>query len=288
MANLAKNYFNVFKNSIARIYHANGAVVGTGFLVSERYVLTCAHVVASALSIPDNTPETPIGEIDFDLPLIAAEKKFKARVNFWKPVSPAEELEDIAGLKVESQLPNEAKPVSLMGADDLWGHPLRLFGFPKGHNDGVWGTGILRDRTGKGWIQIEDIKVTGYQVEPGFSGAPIWDEQLSGVVGMTVAAERKRENVKAAFMIPSQILTQAGLEFAVAANQPTATLNPIQQIKRQALQQRLDSLMANYEAAWNQLNYTLSAVDRNILQNQIAAIEQEMERVIDKQKSLEC
>ncbi len=286
MVNLANDYFNVFKASIARIYHANGAVVGAGFLVSNQYVLTCAHVVAIALGIPANTQETPPGDIYLDFPLIAPGERLKAQVAFWKPISPTKELEDLAGLKVKSQLPSEAKPVSLMGADDVWGHPFRLFGFPSGHNDGVWATGVLRDKTGKGWVLIEDIKATGFQVEPGFSGAPVWDEQLPGVVGMTVAAERRRENVKAAFMIPTSILSSAWSELGqwMADNQRSLatasdSLPSFRQVKLKAKKDYLAVLCAKYEKAYNQLSSTLNESDKPSIETQIKQLENEIQKV---------
>jgi len=54
-------------------------------------------------------------------------------------------------------------------------------------------------------VQIEDVKETGFAVEPGFSGTPVWDSQVEAVVGMIVAAE-KRMNLKTAFAIPVDVL----------------------------------------------------------------------------------
>jgi len=44
---------------------------------------------------------------------------------------------------------------------------------------------VLREAAG--WVQLEDVKQQGYAAEPGFSGAPIWDEEAKAVVGMAVA-----------------------------------------------------------------------------------------------------
>jgi len=45
--------------SIVRIHDRHGSVVGAGFLVTDREILTCAHVVARALGISESTPEQP-------------------------------------------------------------------------------------------------------------------------------------------------------------------------------------------------------------------------------------
>jgi len=93
--------------------------------------------------------------------------------------------------------------------EEFWNHPFQVFGFPSKRDEGIWASGVLRDCLANGWVQMEDIKAQGYAVQPGFSGAPVWDEKLQGVVGMAVAAEKKREDAKAAFMIPLAIMAQA-------------------------------------------------------------------------------
>ncbi|MEH2212131.1 trypsin-like peptidase domain-containing protein [Nostoc sp.] len=282
------NYIQTFRSAIARIFHANGAVVGVGFLVSGRtrnYILTCAHVVTSALSLAEDIVEAPNNDIYLDFPLIASGQQLKAKVVFWQPVvsnASTSEPEDIAGLQIEGQLPKETQAIQLIRANNIWQHPFRIFGFPNGHNDGVWATGVLRDGQGKGWVQLEDSKVTGYRIEPGFSGAPIWDETLIGVVGMAVAAEKRREDIKTAFMIPADVLIEAWDEIGLPISSHAHIQNipsRVQQLKIKTLQQRFDVLSSDYEVAYNQLNYTLSASDRNIIQRQIDSILQELERV---------
>ena len=49
------------------------------------------------------------------------------------------------------------------------GHAFSTFGSLVGYNDSAWISGVLRERIGSGWVQ------------PGFSGTPVWDEQLDGV-----------------------------------------------------------------------------------------------------------
>ena len=282
------NYIQIFRSASARIFHVNGAVVGVGFLVSgqtRNYILTCAHVITSALSLPEDIVEAPNNNIYLDFPLIASGQQLKAKVIFWQPVisnASTSEPEDIAGLQIEGQLPKEVQPIQLIRANNIWQHPFRIFGFPKGHNDGVWATGVLRDGQGKGWVQLEDSKVTGYRIEPGFSGAPIWDETLVGVVGMAVAAEKRREDIKTAFMIPTDVVIEAWDEIglSISSNAHIQTISSrVQQLKIKTLQQRFDVLSSDYEAAYNQLNYTLSASDRKIIQRQIDSILQELERV---------
>ncbi len=183
-----------------RIYAAGGErIVGSGFLAGERAVLTCAHVVTRALGLPDDTPEPPPGQVSLDFPLLAPDQRLAARVARWRP------QDDIAVLELESAPPAGAEPAPLVEGGDLWGHPFRAFGFPAGHPEGVWASGVVCGPTACGGLQIEDTKETGYRVQPGFSGAPVWDDALGGVVGMVSAAERD-PSVRAAFIIPASLL----------------------------------------------------------------------------------
>jgi hypothetical protein len=205
------------ESSVIRIYSNSGKVVGAGFLVSPKRILTCAHVVADALGLPRKTAEMPDAEISLDFPILAAKQLFKARVVFWRPVNPDEFAEDIAGLELDSSPPEAAQPARLITSDDLWRHPFQVLGFPAGQPNGVWADGELRAGLANGWVQLEGVKETGYRLEPGFSGAPIWDETLQGVAGMAVAAEINRPDAKAAFMIPTKVLCAAWTELGEQA-----------------------------------------------------------------------
>jgi len=189
------------EKAIVRIYSPAGGVAGAGFLVAPRLVLTCAHVVGEAT------------EVALDFPLLAPGREQAAQIVHRDPER------DVAVLRPEG-LPPEAAPVRLVTPQETWGHPFRAFGFPVGHPGGVWAGGELRAPIGDtGWLQIEDVKGTGYFVQPGFSGGPVWDEEVHGVVGMVVTAERD-PGVRAAFCIPAAHLIQVWPELKERAISP--------------------------------------------------------------------
>lgn len=190
--------------SLARLYTTTGTVVGAGFLVGERQVLTCAHVIAEALDLPEDRSDLPRAEIVLDFPLLAPRLQLTAHVVRWLPVEKGGGG-DIAGLELLSPPPADARPVHFSPANDVWEHPFRAFGFPVGQDEGVWATGHLLGRQANHWLQLEDVKTEGFAVMPGFSGGPVWDPQLQGVVGMVVAANRRAET-KTAFLIPFDLL----------------------------------------------------------------------------------
>lgn len=210
-----KSHYEQYQKAIARIYREeDGAVVGSGFLVFERYILTCAHVVADALKEDHNAQDLRERWVELDFPLPAAryKPKIKAKVVFWKPISVLGKWgygEDIAGLELQEELIADICPVGLAST----GNPMNKFrtlGFPIGYDDGVWTDGEFRGEQGTGWVQIIVTNQSDYFVEGGFSGAPVWDVAIQAVAGIIVAAENsesdKRKKVKAAFMIPAKVL----------------------------------------------------------------------------------
>jgi hypothetical protein len=46
--------------SLVRIHTIDGEVVGGGFLVEERHVLTCTHVIAQALGLTETGVDPPL------------------------------------------------------------------------------------------------------------------------------------------------------------------------------------------------------------------------------------
>src|SRR5579864_6365171 len=192
--------------SIVRIFRDNQLVVGTGFLVDTLSVLSCAHVVASALGLAEDTAEIPDHAVVLDFPLVAPGCTLTAHVSLWQPPQ-QNGGGDIAVLTLDSPPPEGASSVRLVITEnvDLWEHRFRAFGFPSKHSDGVWVSGKLRGQQAAGWMQIEHEEQTGYRVQQGFSGGAIWDEQLNGVVGMVVAAEQD-PTIRAAYVIPASAL----------------------------------------------------------------------------------
>ncbi len=204
--------------SLVRLRTVDGRVVGAGFLVGERQVMTCAHVVMQALGLSDHPADAPQGLISLDLPLVAPRTLLTARVVLWYPAL-SDGSGDIAGLELQSELPAGAEVVHFAPAEDVWEHPFRAFGFPVGFDDGVWATGHMLGRQATGWVMIEDVKAQGHGVVRGFSGTPVWDTQAKGVVGMVIAASRPVDT-KAAFVIPLDVLVAAWPLITVPQGEP--------------------------------------------------------------------
>lgn len=201
--------------AVARIRSASGAVVGCGFLVDPMHVVTCAHVVSDALGHPD-VEVLGSATIDVEFPLLATSPGARASVVRWDPAT-ADDRGDVAVLRLLDAPPVGLVPARLLGADDLWGHTFRAYGFPRRHDHGVWAAGVLRGRQAAGWIQMEGGP--GYAVEPGFSGSAVWDDELAGVVGMTVAADSAADT-RASYLIPTAALVSTWPDLAARTLPP--------------------------------------------------------------------
>ena len=124
-------------SSIVRIRNDRDQVIGAGFLVSDRHILTCAHVVARALGVSDTTADVPSGTVRVDFPLVAPGEMLNARVASWLPAQSNGEG-DIAGLELIVPLPDGAEPATLVSSEDFWDHPWRAYGFPEGYKEHGW------------------------------------------------------------------------------------------------------------------------------------------------------
>src|SRR5437870_4017417 len=98
------------EHSLARLHIRDGRVVGAGFLVGERWVLTCAHVVVQALGLTDYPSDPPQGPISLDFPFVAPRTLLTARVVLWCPVL-SDGSGDIAGLELQREPPVGAEVV---------------------------------------------------------------------------------------------------------------------------------------------------------------------------------
>jgi hypothetical protein len=190
------------ESSIVRIRLSanNQIIVGVGFQIDQGYVLTCAHVITQALGIAEDSDIPKETEISLDYPFINQGSLLLLKAH----VVSMHTGRDVAVLRLLNGLQG-THTASIAHEKDLLRHSFCVFGVPKGRDDGVWATGIINRPNAKGLLQIEDTKKTGYPVQQGFSGSPVWDENLGAVIGMVVKAETD-PNIKAAYILPAYLL----------------------------------------------------------------------------------
>ncbi|MEU1407281.1 trypsin-like peptidase domain-containing protein [Streptomyces sp. NPDC005728] len=196
--------------------------LGVGFLVDDRHAITCAHVVVAALGPVQESGPGEDARLHVDLPLLSGPggpaATVTASVVLWG-LSRAEGNLDVAVLRLDSAVPGTG-PARLVDVEPeaMRGHATQVVGFPEGRGQGVWHEGVLRGRQADGQIQVDRVG-TGYRVSRGFSGSPVWDQDLGAVIGMMAKADLGEP--AAGFMIPVGQLVESWPPLATLAHPPS-------------------------------------------------------------------
>ncbi|MCC2276038.1 trypsin-like peptidase domain-containing protein [Streptomyces sp. ET3-23] len=202
---------------VARLW-SDGAPQGAGLLAAPRTVLTCGHVVSAIAGERESVPLPPGLAVELDFPLAGpTARRQAATLARHIPVAP-DGTGDIAVLSLADDPPAGAEPVRLLDVQTVRDHPFTAFGFPAGDDDGVWSSGRIVDDRGRGWVQIESTGAC--EILQGFSGTPLWDDHLKGVVGMVVATDRRFLG-RAAYAITADVLIEAHPELRRYASLPS-------------------------------------------------------------------
>jgi hypothetical protein len=223
-----------FENSIVRILgqrdSATRAVVGAGLLICDSLVITCSHVVNLSLGRAVQEVAIPHADITLDFPFINGSDACSATVMTWNPPSEATDrlvpASDISILRLKHAPPEASFPAVLIATSNISDHRFKTYGFPSGHDLGAWAYGIIRDELANGWRQIERIEGSGIQIQPGFSGAAVWDEIQGGILGIIVEAEQGT----VAFVIPTGNIVE-GLPPATKSKLLAAPLKVLAKLK---------------------------------------------------------
>jgi len=174
-----------------------GTRLGMGFLVGERHVLTCAHVVSESFGERDRwrnqrrRPERPVtlalafsnGHLD----------PIEAEIEAWWPeyedVQNRTELDDLALLRLPDSfiLPSDAEPARLCSDGLITHQRVSANGVTIDEQEGVNMTGRVVGMVRGNRIAIRSDGGDG-TVEPGYSGAAVRSDD--GVIG--VMAERQQ------------------------------------------------------------------------------------------------
>jgi Trypsin-like peptidase domain len=198
---------------VVRVLRAGSAVpAGVGFVVGDRQVLTCAHVVNTALGRTQRDQQAPGAQarVQVDFPLLGdpeAAPLRNCRVEVWVP-PPASGVAggDVAGLVLVGEgLPAGAGAARLAEAVDAREAKVDLFGYPgePPGREGAWSHCALSGVVGGGMIQLDTSREAVFRAQPGYSGSPavVADGMGDAVVGMLAVASRDDEG-RDAYAIP--------------------------------------------------------------------------------------
>ncbi|WAZ21913.1 trypsin-like peptidase domain-containing protein [Streptomyces cinnabarinus] len=207
--------------SVAQILGPDGEVAGTGFLVAEGLLVTCAHVVEAAGGGPGT-------EILLSFPHLADADEPTGTVlpDLWRSA----QGEDVAFVRL-SGTPAGARVLPLGSAEGRGGHKVRSFGFPaQAPPEGHLGFGEVGDLLpavdGRGaLLQLTNAN----DLTTGFSGGPVFDEVTGLVIGMLTeitAPDLYERGLAIAYATPTDALREILPELAEREVCPYRGLEP--------------------------------------------------------------
>ncbi len=200
---------------IVRIQSARS--VGTGFVVSDEGLLvTCAHVLGKPC------PEKA------SIIFLATNEQREATVEMqWLR---GVDAEDMAILRVQGDLPQGVRALSLGSSTGVSGHKISTFGFPSaGEVEGIAGYGKVLGRGSQTKAGQPLLQVRSSEITQGFSGAPVWDDLRQRVIGMVVIVATPDASGKmgeTAFATPTETLQRVCTDLQIPDINPYRGLNP--------------------------------------------------------------
>ncbi|MDR7276617.1 nSTAND1 domain-containing NTPase [Catenuloplanes atrovinosus] len=234
--------------AVARIRTSAGHLVGTGFLVASDLVLTCTHVVRAALAA-DFTAEPPADTVELEFPMPHGTFRAQGHVAAWTSEESGSRG-DTALLRLTTAPPPELPVARLGSTGTARDEPVRIYGHAlqraHGPGDVIVGTAVS-GRVGLLQINTEG----GLQVEPGYSGSPVYQASTGLVVGMVVQRITGRSTCNA---VPVEAVLENFPELAEPAPRATSPYRGLEPFDaqhaawfkgREALTERLTTAITN-------------------------------------------
>ncbi|MGW7611180.1 nSTAND1 domain-containing NTPase, partial [Streptomyces sp. NPDC054766] len=223
--------------AVARIIRPDGAVAGTGFMVADGVVVTCAHVVEAAGGGPGE-------EILLSFPHVQGADRVEGSVlgELWRSA----EDEDVAFIRLSGTSPG-MRTMPLGSAEGCRGRQVRSFGFPaQAPPEGHFGFGVAGDLLPGADGRCTHLQLTAANdLTTGFSGGPVLDETTGLVIGMLTeitAPDVYERGQGIAYVTPTQVLREILPELAEREVCPYRGLEPFTAEYAQWFQGREDAV----------------------------------------------
>lgn len=216
-----KNYLVVILNKKSVEAGGEPIIAGMGILIEKRCVLTCAHVVNSALGRDRRNVERPIGAdvIHLKFPFSKINNIYLGKVDFWRlDYQKKLSQNDIATIILSDDAPEDLKYEHLVIAKALAGYRFCTYGATESHPRGVAVYGIIdKPEFDTRLTTLISDSEWSFKVTKGFSGSPVWSPNLNGVVGIIKKHELKK-NIS--FMIPSTVIKEIWSDLPIMVPTP--------------------------------------------------------------------
>ena len=198
--------------SVVQVLGVDGRPMGTGFLVSERLIVTCAHLLTDVvLSVSPTAGAVRVRFTHVD----GAARTASVDPQLWRDPAGT----DVAFLRLVDAPPAQALPLLLGSSAGAGQHRVKIFGFPsEGLREGHYGYGIagdrVRDDSGAPLLQLTGCT----EVTEGFSGGPVLDQHTGLVIGMVnsvTAPDRLGRGQESAFVTVAETLREVCPQLAL-------------------------------------------------------------------------
>jgi hypothetical protein len=183
-----------------------GQVSGAGVLISDRHVLTCAHVVEADGGVSPGSP-APQAVVDIDFPDRRSVGHRRARVleGGWFPE--VAEDGDIAILELDE--PVGIPSAAIRPTKGRVKRQVEIVGYPPSAPRGVRATARVAEPAAPetDWVQLDAVATVGQNIERGFSGAGVADQEDGSVLGIIVTIH---DDVRAgvSWMLPTETIAR--------------------------------------------------------------------------------
>ena len=159
--------------------------IGTGVVIDERRILTCAHV-----AVPGGKRRDPLWVAFPKAPGAWNTRRRVTKVICREPLG----VGDVAVLVLDDVVPAGviAAPLRCPEPEALVGRPWWAFGFANRDLLGNVADGTVGAHLGYGWIRLDTA--SRYVVEQGFSGGGLWSPDYAAVVGLVGQANLQGDN----------------------------------------------------------------------------------------------
>jgi hypothetical protein len=169
------------------------APLGSGIVLDDRRILTCAHVIAG-LPESDGAPEAWVAFPKAEEDASASARRQVERVVLPDARTP---VKDLAILVLAEPIPADVGPAPLRcpRPTDLVSKRWWAFGFPAGDPLGSSASGNVETALAHGWVRLG--KSSDYPVAGGFSGGGLWSADYEAVVAIVAQADDATGNGRA-------------------------------------------------------------------------------------------
>jgi hypothetical protein len=184
----------------------DGQVTGAGVLISDRHVLTCAHVVDADSGVLQGSP-APEAIVDVDFPDRRGVGHVRARVldGGWFPE--VAEDGDIAILELDEPVGIPSAVVCRTAGRVK--RQVSVVGYPPSARRGVRATARVAEPPAPetDWVQLDAVAAVGQHIERGFSGAGVADQEDGSVLGIIVTIQDDL-HAGVSWMLPAETIVR--------------------------------------------------------------------------------